>query len=177
MRNNAMKTFYAADGSTNWCLPGPTILGRAEILQDPAFQRAFTSEEWRGARCNIGHDGFLTKWVLFNWHRLPRHRTRTDIPQDKHWRLGIQHTKEAELLTSVEQGTSLTFEQMVRWSRQGLRTRVKWLFDEPGFCAMRRSHPYLAWKMVGDCLKPLLMVVWLSALCRTYFTPGCRRFA
>lgn len=172
MRNNAMKAFYAADGSTNWCLPGPTILGRAEILRDPAFQRAFTGERWRGARCNIGHDGFLTKWVLFNRHLLPRHRGRTDMPPGRRWRLGVQHTREAELLTSVERGAGLTFGQMVRWSRQGLRTRIRWLGDEPGFRAMRRSHPYLAWKMVGDCVKPLVMAVWLGALCGTYLTPG-----
>ncbi|KUI58932.1 hypothetical protein VP1G_06200 [Cytospora mali] len=177
MRNNAMKTFYAADGSTNWCLPGPTILGRTEILQDPAFQRAFTSKKWQGVKCNIGHDGFLTKWVLFNWHQLPQHREKTNIPQNKQWRLGIQHTKEAELLASVEQGTNLTFGQMVRWSRQGLRTRIKWLIDEPGYCSIRKSHPYLAWKMVEDCLKPLVMIVLLVALCKTYFMPGYRWFA
>ncbi|KUI73731.1 hypothetical protein VM1G_09159 [Cytospora mali] len=166
-----MKTFYAADGSTNWCLPGPTILGRTEILQDPAFQRDFTSEKWRGVKCNIGHDGFLKKWVLFNSQGLapassaprkdkytPEQAVEAGNPAHKGGRApNLGGTGDQPYIRP--DGTL--------WSRQGLQTRIKWLFDEPGYSSMRKSHPYLAWKMVEDCLTPLVMIVCIF-VCLVY---------
>ncbi|KAI2469800.1 glycosyltransferase family 2 protein [Annulohypoxylon bovei var. microspora] len=154
-RAPGMAAFYAADRSTNFTISGLTMLLRAEIVKDPYFQYIFTHDLWNGMRQNTGDDGFITRYVLFQHHL--EHRDYSTIPR-KQWRLGMQLTPEAEVLTSLL--TDKTYAaQSKRWFRSGLRLRLTCLLYEPGFRNMRITAPYMARKMVGGMANPIFTAV------------------
>ncbi|KAL7620516.1 hypothetical protein AAE478_009511 [Parahypoxylon ruwenzoriense] len=163
-RGPGMAGFFAADGSTNFTISGLTMLLRAEIVKDAYFQFLFTHDLWRGERQNTGDDSFITRYVLFQ-HHLPHHNNKSDPP--KQWRLGMQLTPEAEVQTSLMTDSRFAA-QSKRWYRSGLRLRLTCLLYEPGYRRMRSTAPYMARKMVGGMVNPLLsilrVVVWWQTL-------------
>lgn len=167
-----MKAAFAADGGTNFCLSGVTMLLRAEILKSEEFQEAFTKETWMGKRVNSGDDSFITRWVLFHEHlnhRMHRSNASTrkvqnglpsETPDEltKRWKLGVQHTPESIVETSLHPNSKY-LGQLKRWYRSGLRLRLTCLTSEPGWHTMKTSKPYMARKMVEGTLSPVLS--WL----------------
>ncbi|KAJ8128731.1 hypothetical protein O1611_g4903 [Lasiodiplodia mahajangana] len=157
-RRAGNRAFYAADGSTNFTVSGATILLRAEIAQDPEFQREFAQETFLGVPQNSGDDSFITRWVLFH-HLRESH-------QAMRWRLGIQITPEATVSTTLKTDSSFVH-QMKRWLRTGLRYRLTCLLSEPGFRDFRRTTPYMARKMAEAMLNPILNLLWYVAFSQT----------
>ncbi|KAI0169359.1 glycosyltransferase family 2 protein [Hypoxylon sp. FL1284] len=165
-RRNGTKAFFVADGSTNFTVSGLTMLLRAEIVRDPYFQFLFMHDMFRGIRQNTGDDGFITRFVLFS-HLLPNSRYR-GVPEGKVWKLGMQVDPRATVQTSLLASSEFV-DQSKRWFRSGLRLRLTCLFMEPGYRRFRQAAPYMAQKMMGGMLTPLLAyyrlylwcVVWL----------------
>lgn len=155
-----MKAAYAADGGINFCVSGVTILLRAEILRDPAFQHAFTNDMWRGHRQNTGDDTFITRWILFG-HLFQTSQRQGDGKRQQ-WKLGMQLTEAAEVGTSIMPDANFVG-QLKRWYRSGLRHRLMCLFYEPGLRAMLQTCPFMARKMVEGMLNPLL--IWIRIYC------------
>ncbi|KAI1455792.1 glycosyltransferase family 2 protein [Annulohypoxylon moriforme] len=156
-RAPGMAAFYAADGSTNFTVSGLTMLLRGEIVRDPYFQYLFTHDMWDGMRQNTGDDGFITRYILFQ-HQLS-HRNYSTLPP-RQWKLGMQLTPEAEVLTSLLADRRYAA-QSKRWFRSGLRLRLTCLLYEPGFAGMRITAPYMARKMLGGMANPLFTALRL----------------
>lgn len=169
-RHDSMQSAYAADGGINFCVSGVTMLFRGEIVRDPAFQQAFTNDDWMGVRQNTGDDGFLTRWVLFH-HLLrpPRHHKEGANVDSRPWTLGIQLTLEAEVGTTLMRDWRFAG-QVKRWYRSGLRHRLLCLLYEPGYRSMRQTCPFMARKMVEGMLNPVLLWIRLWAIYKTVWT-------
>ncbi|KAK5325846.1 hypothetical protein LTR93_004067 [Exophiala xenobiotica] len=166
-RHDSMKSAHAADGGINFCVSGVTMLLRAEILRDPAFQHAFTTDYWMGIRQNTGDDGFLTRWVLFH-HVLhpPAQDKNGTTARPRQWRLGIQLTPEAEVGTTIMRDSRFAG-QMKRWYRSGLRHRLLCLLYEPGIRGIWQTFPFMTRKMVEGMLNPILLWVRLWSIYKT----------
>ncbi|KAI2630222.1 glycosyltransferase family 2 protein [Hypomontagnella submonticulosa] len=165
-RAPGMKAFFVADQSTNFTVSGLTMLLRAEIVKDPYFQHLFTHDMWNGIRQNTGDDGFITRYVLFQ-HLLP-HRDKS-LVQPKQWRLGMQLTPEAEVLTSLMTDNRFAH-QSRRWYRSGLRLRLTCLLYEPGYYAMKATAPYMTRKMAGGMVNPILTIIRALLWCHLWYT-------
>ncbi|OTB03002.1 glycosyltransferase family 2 protein [Hypoxylon sp. CI-4A] len=163
-RGPGMQAFFAADGSTNFTVSGLTMLLRTEIVKDPYFQFLFTHDMFDGVRQNTGDDGFITRYLLFQ-HLLP-HRGKS-VLRPKQWRLGMQLTPEAEVLTSILR-TNEFARQSKRWYRSGLRLRLTCLLYEPGFQGFRETAPYMARKMMGGMLGPIFTIVRFLLWCNLW---------
>ncbi|KAI0150051.1 glycosyltransferase family 2 protein [Hypoxylon sp. NC0597] len=161
-RGPGMAAFFAADRSTNFTVSGLTMLLRAELVKDPYFQFLFTDDLWNGIRQNTGDDGFITRYILFQ-HQLPHRKGYSRVP-NKQWRLGIQLTPEAEVQTSLMTDNRFAA-QCRRWYRSGLRLRLTCLRYEPGYWKMRQTAPYMARKMLGGMINPLLTAIRLYLWC------------
>ncbi|KAI1405377.1 glycosyltransferase family 2 protein [Hypoxylon fuscum] len=163
-RRAGMRAFWAADRSTNFTVSGLTMLLRTEIVQDPYFQYHFTHDMWNGMRQNTGDDGFITRYILFK-HQLP-HREFSSLEPNKQWRLGMQLSPEAEVQTSLMTDNRFA-DQSKRWYRSGLRLRLTCLLYEPGYRGFKLTAPYMARKMVGGMVSPLLtflrLYLWYMA--------------
>ncbi|KAI0442714.1 nucleotide-diphospho-sugar transferase [Xylaria telfairii] len=158
-RRGGNKAFFVRDGSTNFTVSGATMLVRAMIVQEPDFQNAFMYEKFAGVRQTSGDDSFITRWVLFQ-HLQPNR------PWRYQWRLGMQLTPEATVLTTLM--TDRRFiDQMKRWLRTGLRFRLICLFRDPGFWNFRRTTPYMCRKMLEGLYNPILNVCWYFAFFTT----------
>ncbi|OTA97094.1 glycosyltransferase family 2 protein [Hypoxylon sp. CO27-5] len=156
-RGPGMAAFFASDRSTNFTVSGLTMLLRAEIVKDPYFQCLFTEDLWNGIRQNTGDDGFITRYILFQ-HLLPD-RKLSRVAK-KQWRLGIQLTPQAEVQTTLMADNRFAA-QCKRWYRSGLRLRLTCLGYEPGYWLMRYTAPYMARKMMGGMINPLLTAIRL----------------
>jgi cellulose synthase/poly-beta-1,6-N-acetylglucosamine synthase-like glycosyltransferase len=161
-RRGGNRAFFAADRSTNFTISGATMLLRAEVLKDAVFQREFTQETFLGMRQNTGDDSFITRWVLFQ-HLRPDRRDDT-----RTWRLGIQLTPEATVLTTLMTDSRFA-RQMKRWMRTGLRYRITMLFYEPGFKTFWRATPYMCRKMVEGMYNPVHSLLWYLAFFVTLY--------
>ncbi|KAI0882316.1 glycosyltransferase family 2 protein [Annulohypoxylon maeteangense] len=165
-RGPGMAEFYAADGSTNFTVSGLTMLLRGEIVRDPYFQYLFTHDMWNGIRQNTGDDAFITRYILFQ-HQLS-HRHHSNVPH-KQWKLGMQLTPEAEVLTSLMTDGRYA-SQSKRWFRTGLRIRLTCLLYEPGILGMRSTAPYMAYKMTRGMCKPFSTAFRLYLWMYLWFT-------
>ncbi|CAJ2501311.1 Uu.00g041640.m01.CDS01 [Anthostomella pinea] len=157
-RGTAMHTFFAADGSTNFTLPGCTMLLRAEILKDAVLQREFTNDNWMGVRQDTGDDSFITSYVLFQ-HLLHHHGEENP----RQWKLGMQLIPEAGVHTGIATNSTKFASQMKRWSRSGLRFRLTCLFYTLGLRLFWKSYPYMVRKMAEGMMTPVLTVLWFTA--------------
>ncbi|KAI0452995.1 nucleotide-diphospho-sugar transferase [Xylaria acuta] len=137
-RRGGNKAFYARDGSTNFTVSGATMLLRAAVVKDPEFQNGFMGETFAGFLQNSGDDAFITRWVLF-----------------QHLRKGRQGNS---LDDAMENRRFL--DQMKRWMRTGLRSRLICLFRDPGFRNFWRATPYMCRKMVERLYSPFLNILW-----------------
>lgn len=163
-----MKSAHAADGGINFCVSGVTMLLRARILRDPAFQHAFTNDYWMGVRQNTGDDGFLTRWVLFRHLVHPLAQADNGIAaRPRQWRLGIQLTPEAEVGTTIMRDSRFAG-QMKRWYRSGLRHRLLCLVYEPGIRGIWQTFPFMTRKMVEGMLNPILLWVRLWSIYKIF---------
>ncbi|KAI0837674.1 glycosyltransferase family 2 protein [Hypoxylon sp. FL0890] len=160
-RGPGMAAFFAADGSTNFTISGLTMFVRATIVKDPYFQYCFTYDLWGGVRQNTGDDSFITRYVLFQ-HLLPR-KSGWRSPRQP-WKLGIQLTPQAEVQTSIMTDNRFAA-QSKRWYRSGLRLRLTCLLQQPGFLSMYKTTPYMARKMCGGMINPILTAIRLYLWC------------
>ncbi|KAI0377679.1 glycosyltransferase family 2 protein [Hypomontagnella monticulosa] len=160
------RAFFAADQSTNFTVSGLTMLLRAEIVKDPYFQHLFTHDMWNGMRQNTGDDGFITRYILFQHHLS--HRDKSTV-EPKQWRLGMQLTPEAEVLTSLMTDNKFAH-QSRRWYRSGLRLRLTCLLYEPGYFDMKATAPYMTRKMVGGMVNPILTIIRALLWCHVWYT-------
>ncbi|MCJ1480524.1 hypothetical protein MMC06_000679 [Schaereria dolodes] len=95
------------------CLSGRTVAYRTKILNDDAFIRGFTHEEWLGRyRLNADDDNFITRWLVSHGQKI--------------W---FQYHKEAEVQTTLEDN-SMFLKQCLRWSRSNWRSNITSMFCE-----------------------------------------------
>ncbi|GKT46853.1 uncharacterized protein ColSpa_07034 [Colletotrichum spaethianum] len=103
----------AADGGC-FCMVGRTMIVRAEIVMDPRFIHAITTDTWCGKLLNTGDDVFLTRWL-----------------QNEGWDIAIQNAPEAEIKTLVFDNSNF-LSQLVRWQRSAIQSFLTTIFYEPG---------------------------------------------
>jgi hypothetical protein len=108
---------FAADGGC-WCLSARTLFIRATILQDPAFDEAYTHEVIGRRVVNTADDVFLTEWVF-----------------DHGWKACIQNVLEAEVTTNIPQDHRFAW-QVLRWDRGNFRSFLGYMLVYPGLRAM-----------------------------------------
>jgi len=121
-RNFEISATSHIDGGIS-CLSGRTSAFRTHILQDKAFLNAFANEVWLGCvpLSTADDDNFLTRWMLSHG-----------------WRTKIQFCKEAEVLTTLNDGPGF-LAQCVRWARTNWRSNITSMVVErhiwryPGF--------------------------------------------
>lgn len=106
-RNFEISATSHVDGGIS-CLSGRTSAFRTPILQDKAFVRGFANETWFGRipLSAADDDNFLTRWMVSHG-----------------WRIKIQFCKEAEVLTTLNDGPSFLY-QCLRWARTNWRSNI-----------------------------------------------------
>lgn len=102
-----------ADGGC-FCMVGRTMMVRAEIVTDPRFMYAITTDTWCGKLLNTGDDVFITRWL-----------------QTEGWDIAIQNAPEAEITTIVFDNASF-LRQLVRWQRSAIQSFLTIVFFQPG---------------------------------------------
>ncbi|CCF34064.1 glycosyltransferase family 2 [Colletotrichum higginsianum] len=143
-QNNVQAVRSNADGGC-FCMVGRTMMVRAEIVTDPRFMHAITTDTWCGKLLNTGDDVFLTRWL-----------------QTEGWDIAIQNAPEAEITTIVFDNASF-LRQLVRWQRSAIQSFLTIVFFQPGIGQIAKKHPYMARKLVERLLRPLLAWIHIFA--------------
>ena len=123
-RNFEISATSHIDGGIS-CLSGRSSAFRTHILQNSVFIAAFANETWFGtiSLSTADDDNFLTRWMVSH-----------------SWRIKVQSCKEAELLTTLNDGPGF-LSQCLRWARTNWRSNITsliverhiWRYSEPLF--------------------------------------------
>ncbi|KAJ1333162.1 N-acetylglucosaminyltransferase [Microdochium nivale] len=142
---------YAKEGVV-WCLPGRTLLARAEGLPIDDFCHALTHEYWGSKQINTGDDGFITHYLM-----------------KRGWKLAFQSAPESEVLTLVEPAENF-IKQLVRWRRSGFRTYLTLVLHDPGLWTLYSWYPGFSKLVLRFLLRPITTVVHSVAWAHAFYS-------
>lgn len=102
-------------GKWCWVLAGPLMVYRAEIVQDPAFLKAFANDKWLPLcpAMDVGDDNFMSRWA-----------------QKHNWDISIQDLPSTTVLRTARRDDSMT-DQIFRWERSSIQHYIRTLFGVP----------------------------------------------